>query len=105
MEEYWHAFRMAMLQCRYFEAHEILEEPWRLSHDCKLQAAIWVAAAFVHSQRENFSGALRLLKRIEPLAHGPFAEDLNGWIRVIENGGALSPPSTAQIQHLEDWAR
>lgn len=59
------AYHQAMTDARYFEAHEILEDAWRPTKAADLQTAIWVAAAYLHWQRGNHSGAERLAQRVE----------------------------------------
>lgn len=105
MDEVWAAFRDAMLAGRYFEAHEILEDPWRISRDERLKTVIWVAAAFVHWQRGRPSGAQRLFTRVleSPLeAPGDVVEC---WLHDIQSGHPMAPPTPSQLQSLEDWAR
>lgn len=94
-----------MLEGRYFEAHEILEEPWRLSRDVRLQTAIWVAAAFVHWKRGNMEGALRLFARVHRAVDDALTPDLQIWISAVTERDPLMPPSPALLERLEHWAR
>lgn len=105
MDDIWTAFRNAMLEGRYFEAHEILEEPWRVSRDARLQTAIWVAAAFVHWQRGNMAGALRLFARVRRAVDDALAPDLDTWMSAVEQQHPLMPPTPALLARLENWAR
>jgi hypothetical protein len=57
------AFGGALLAGQYFEAHDILEGAWRKTRSERQQAAIWVAAAFLHWQRGNRHGAAMLLNK------------------------------------------
>jgi predicted metal-dependent hydrolase len=61
----WSAFEAALTSEKYFEAHEILEKLWREEHGIRQQSAIWFAALFVHWKRGQYSGALKILDKIE----------------------------------------
>ena len=60
----WFRFNEALVTKQYFEAHEILEELWRQSHDSKVQTAIWIAAVFTHWSRKRQEGALKIVNKI-----------------------------------------
>lgn len=60
-----HSFVSLFNQEQYFGAHEVLEELWRRENGPAknfYQGLIQIAAAFVHVQKKNFTGAERLLK-------------------------------------------
>ncbi len=103
----WAEYRRAMMEGRYFEAHEILEVPWRRSRDHRLQIAIWIAAAFVHWTREQPIGAIRLFTRI---LNDPEAEDLpirhtiERWIRAVDAGENPRAPTAGEFHRLRLWA-
>lgn len=48
---------------KYWEAHEILEEVWKEDRQDFYKGLIQVAAAWVHLQRKNRSGVLKVLPR------------------------------------------
>ncbi len=66
----------------FFEAHEVLEDLWRQTHDEDrkfYQGLIQLAATLVHFQRENLAGTQKLFKTasqyLEPYA--PRHKDLD----------------------------
>lgn len=93
---------------QYFEAHEVLEEPWLCAtepHRTFLKGLIHVAVALHHYRRGNLHGArvkyqsaLRYLERYLP-AHG--GVDVVGLITQLEEQfaplGALPPGSPLPV--------
>jgi hypothetical protein len=103
----WSAYLSAMTEGRYFEAHEILEAPWRQTHSYRLKIAIWIAAAFVHWSRQRPQGAIRLFTRVlkDPQAADlPIADQIIAWITAVEHGSPTRPPSLADLKVLVAWA-
>lgn len=108
MDNPWESFREAMLNGHYFEAHEILEVPWRQHRNIHMQIAIWLAAAFVHWSNGRYGGAEHLLTRI---ANHPAAVDLplldavNRWLSQVHNGDPVMPWTAPEIDHVLAWGR
>lgn len=105
MNPLWLAFQEAMVNGHFFQAHEILEESWRQTRDSRTQTAIWVAAAFVHWQRGNFKGAMRLFTRVRQATSPELSGDVEPWLFAVQHRSPLIPPSIEQLKHLESWAR
>ncbi|MCY0878524.1 MAG: DUF309 domain-containing protein [Firmicutes bacterium] len=104
----WQAYVDAMHAARFYEAHELLESLWRATKSDKAQIAIWIAAAFLHWQRQNVSGALTLFRRtaVHPLASEmPLASEIQGWIAAVESEAPVVPPARALLLELADWGR
>lgn len=102
----WDAFIQSMLSGQYFEAHEILEAPWRETKDRRLQTAIWVAAAYVHLDRQNPSGARRILTRIlavEDLDDRDVRRCIQARLSELDQGLAPIPPNHALLVQLRRW--
>ncbi|OLZ09266.1 DUF309 domain-containing protein [Sulfobacillus thermosulfidooxidans] len=57
----WFLFNHHLMQQQYFSAHEDIEALWRQHHDTRSQSTIWIAALFVHWQRQQFTGASKIL--------------------------------------------
>lgn len=78
--DYFREGRELFNQGRFFESHEVWEEAWRSAHGGErvfYQGLIQVAAALIHFQRGNLSGAASLwtkavakLSRFPPDYHG-----------------------------------
>lgn len=94
-----------MLQGDFFEAHEILEVPWRENHDPRLRTVIWVAAAFVHWQRDHTNGATRLFQRVYDHVADPARAEVKTWLDRVQSGRALRMPTPGALTVLEAWAR
>ena len=94
-----------MLQGDFFEAHEILEVPWRENHDPRLRTVIWVAAAFVHWQRDHAPGAMRLFRRVCDHVADPARVEVQTWLDQVQSGRALRMPTPEALAVLEAWAR
>jgi hypothetical protein len=95
-----------MLSSHYFEAHEFLEVPWRESRNIRLQIAIWLAAAYVHWSRGNYSGAVRLFARIvdHPAAATlPILHELNVWLSQAQDGEPVLAWTHAAIGQVLEW--
>lgn len=102
----WDAYVQAMLEGRYFEAHEILEVPWRQNRDVRLQIAIWIAAAFVHWSKGNTNGARRLFLRALNIPESkeiPIRPALERWIRHVDTR-SLEHPTPTELEALGVWA-
>ena len=103
----WDDFIQSMLCGHYFEAHEILEAPWRETKDRRLQTAIWVAAAYVHLDRQNPSGARRILTRIlavEDLDDRDVRRFIQARLSELDQGLVPIPPDHALLAQLRLWA-
>jgi uncharacterized protein len=101
-------------QGAYFEAHEALEDVWRIAPPGEkkfLQGLIQVAVALHHHSQGNLAGAKSLLVRgIGNLAGYPdrFAgirldrlkENLSIWQKALESGTAT--PSAPQVEMAEE---
>ncbi len=105
MDRMWLAFENLMLNSRFFEAHEILEDSWRQTRDSRVQTAIWVAAGFVHWQRGNFKGAVRLFTRVRLATSPALTQDVDRWLLPVQEQLPLVPPSIEQLKRLQSWAR
>lgn len=106
MDEVWQAFARAMGEAHYFEAHEILEVPWRQTHDRRLQMTIWIAAAFVHWARDHGAGSKILLERLKTDSTRPPHDVLllvDAWLREIHRGASAVPPSPHDLATLAAW--
>lgn len=107
MNDEWTRFTLAMRQGRYFDAHEILEEPWRNSREHRLQVAIWLAAALTHWSRDQLPGTTRLLERILNDADTqdlPIRETLLSWIEAARRGEPVIIPPVKILEDLKAWA-
>ncbi len=104
----WQRFANDLAEGAYFEAHETLEDLWRIDHDPRLQSTIWVAAAFFHWSRGTLTGAQRPLgKLLRDDIHRP--DPIIP--QILEWAGALSKhlpcPGIAPTDRdaLVQWAR
>ncbi|MDE2573609.1 MAG: DUF309 domain-containing protein [bacterium] len=84
---------------RYFEAHEVLEDRWRVTSDPGERALIQCAAALLHLRRGNLAGAMKLLRAaavpLEAFArHRPSLRPLLAWLRCALEQPA---PDAAQL--------
>lgn len=109
-EKRWADWHHAMLAGQYFEAHDVLEELWRVSHDGRQQVLIWVAAAFYHWRRANWIGADRLLRkslaRIEDTGTARTLEtQLRAWIEGVMLNAVCPGLSKTSADALVSWAR
>ncbi len=103
----WEAFDQALADQEYFLAHEVLETLWRAEHGLRQQAAIWVAAAFLHWHRGNYRGAERLLSKIRLKCHDlppQLGEQIDDWSLQLaaQAGDPILTAATRQI--LIAWA-
>lgn len=106
MADPWDQFRYAMLTRRFFEAHEFLEIPWRKNHSMHLRVAIWAAAAFVHWQKSNFSGATRLFARILDTPDAvdlPIRDAIQSWLAALSRSEPLVDPKPGELSQLIEW--
>lgn len=97
-----------MLDGRYFEAHEILEIPWRGSRNARLQIAIWLAAAFVHWSKEEWPGTIKLLGRILDSTDAldlPIRDCVEFWITAASSQERLVKPRYEELNHLIAWGQ
>ncbi len=104
----WVCFRQAMTNGQYFEAHEILEIPWRETRSIRMHIAIWIAAAFVHWSRNEHRGARILFERVlnHPAASSlPLLEDIQQWSQAVAREKTLSTPSLQQLESLVGWGQ
>jgi len=85
---------------RFWEAHEVLEQFWRVARDEEkrlLQGLILVCAAFVHLQKDEQRVAAGLAKRSipllawrEPMYHGVRLQELRDSLAAMVEKGALA---------------
>ncbi len=104
----WDEYVQAMSDGRYFEAHEILENPWRKNKNARYQIAIWLAAAFVHWSKSQFTGARRLLGQIfksPDAADLPIRQSLELWAALIASGQSRIQPTSEELERLAIWGR
>ena len=99
---------------KFFEAHEVLEDVWRESHNPEkkfLQALIQVAVGLHHHSRGNRVGARSLLARAErnlepyPEKFGgielaPLRKSVHAWTEALAENGP--PPPHFKIKMNED---
>lgn len=103
------AYRLAMTDARYFAAHEILEDVWRPTKAADLQAAIWVAAAYLHWQRGNYPGAQRLAQRVadrlraNPGGSPDLARRVGDWVALLMREAPYQPISAPLLEELCGW--
>ena len=84
---------------KFFEAHEVLEALWRETKGAKrdfYQGLIQLAAALVHYQKGNLTGAKELFKTASRYLE-PYGR--------IEEGVRLDPILKEYTQFLEIWSR
>lgn len=102
----WTSFAKALHDGRYFEAHDILEALWRTTHDPRQQAAIWLAAAFYHWQRQNRVGAAKLLAKTRARATGSaLAATVDAWLILLADGRPCPGWRASDIATLLFWAQ
>jgi predicted metal-dependent hydrolase len=103
--EYRHGVDL-LNQRRYFDAHEVLEDVWRLASGADrqfLQGLIQVAVALHHHSCGNCRGALSVLQRaaanLAPFPEefagirlGQLREALRTWQDALEHGTQAPPP-------------
>ncbi len=97
----WSAYAVAMASGQYFAAHEILEGLWRCSHDIRQQSAIWFAALFVHWSQGRYSGAIKILNKIERDSRRHPVElrlAINMWRQALTTGESC--PGTTPYERL-----
>jgi CheY-like chemotaxis protein len=59
---------MLIAEGDYYEAHEILEEAWKNAEDADvylLRSLLQISVAYLHIQRGNLRGAMKMLLRVE----------------------------------------
>lgn len=103
-EQYWLGIRL-LNEGRYFEAHEALEDVWRVVAGTErefLKGLIQVAAGLHHLDRKNLEGARGLWKRATAYM-APYPATFGGirvdrlrlavchWLRVLESDSAETP--------------
>jgi hypothetical protein len=102
----WTSFAKALGDGRYFQAHDILEELWRTTHDPRQQAAIWLAAAFHHWQGHNRVGAAKLLTKTRARATGSaLAARVDLWLALLGDGRPCPSWRPSDIATLLSWAQ
>ncbi len=104
----WDEYVQAMCDGRYFEAHEILERPWRKNRNARYQIAIWLAAAFVHWSKSQYTGARRLLGRIlksPDTTDLPIRQSLELWTALIASTQSRIQPTSEELERLAIWGR
>lgn len=104
----WQRFVVQLTQGEYFEAHETIEELWRVNHDPRLQSAIWVAAAFVHWSRGTRTGAQKLfgkLVRDEGHRPDPLIPQIRVWTEALSQNLPCPGIAPTDRDALVKWAR
>lgn len=107
-DSWWDAYVLTMMEGRFFEAHEILEIPWRTSHNHRLQIAIWLSAAFVHWSKGEYPGTVKLLRRILHHTQGehmPIRERVAAWLAQAQSGQSMDLLTLADLEALSRWGR
>jgi predicted metal-dependent hydrolase len=97
---------------KFFEAHEVLEDLWRESHNPEkkfLQALIQIAVGLHHHSRGNRVGARSLLARaarnLEPYPErfggvdlAPLRKSLHAWAEALRENGPPPPHFKIKMQ-------
>ncbi len=102
----WGAYVLAMVDGHFFEAHEILEIPWRKSHQHRLQIAIWLAAAFVHWSKNEYPGTVKLFEKILGDADSeslPIRESIVKWTTMARQRDTAVWPDGDALSILARW--
>ncbi len=103
----WADFERALAHQQYFLAHEVLETLWRHKHQSRQQAAIWLAAFFIHEARANLGGAHKMLDKLQRYQeqYSPELQDVMSKWRVAlnENRPIVSPTPYERFLFLQ-WA-
>ena len=107
-EMVWQRFDQDLAHGAYFDAHEVLEDLWPRDHDPRRQAAIWVAAAFVHWSRGTLSGARKLFLKLDrDAAHrpDPLMPLIDYWIGALDQNLPNPGITPTDRDTLVRWAR
>ena len=102
----WARYRQAMATGQYFEAHEILETPWRETRSIRMHIAIWIAAGFVHWSRFEYRGTKILFDRVVnyPAASSlPIKDAIDKWADAATHRQPVLSPTNQQLDALIQW--